>query len=136
MGDRGQKSKLKAGQAGDQKDKPPCEYHSGKVNRQRRGQTSRRARGLPPFPVPRGFSPGDARGCAPCIKITLVSPFPAGEGGWGISFPFGEGGQKSKLKAGQAGDKKGKPPAGCVVRPLPQCRAGSAPGMQGAEPLA
>ena len=76
-------AKLKAGQAGDQKDKPPCEYHSGKVKRQRRGQAPRRVRGSPSFPVSRGFSPGDARGEAPCIKITLVSPFPAGEGGRG-----------------------------------------------------
>ena len=28
----------------------------------------RRVRGSPPSPVPRGFSPGDARGGAPCIK--------------------------------------------------------------------
>ena len=34
-------------------------------------------------PVPPGFSSGDARGGAPCMKKTLVSPFPAGEGGWG-----------------------------------------------------
>ena len=39
-------------------------------------------------------------------KITLVSPFPTGEGGWG------DGGQKARLKAGAAGDKEGKPPAG------------------------
>ena len=65
-GKGGQKGKQKAGQAGDQKDKLPCEYHSGKVKRQRRG----------------------------------------------------------------------KSPAGRVVRPLSQCRAGSAPGMQGAKPLA
>ena len=40
-GDRGQKGKQKAGSAGDQKDKPPCEYHSGKVKRQRRGKPRR-----------------------------------------------------------------------------------------------
>ena len=38
-------------------------------------------------------------------EITLVSPFPAGEGG------RGDRGQRRKLKAGLAGGKKGKPPA-------------------------
>ena len=37
-------------------------------------------------------------------EITLVSPFPAGEGG------RGDRGQESKLKAGSAGDKESKPP--------------------------
>ena len=91
-----------------------------------------------PAPVPPGFSPGDARGEAPCIRKQKISPFPLGRGagGWG---------QQSKLKAGLAGDKQGKPPtgdsggkvsrqptgqaplppAGCVVRPLP-------PGTRGA----
>ena len=58
-----------------------------------------------PAPVPPGFSPGDARGEAPCIRKLKISPFPGGEersasAGGGISFPFGEGGQKIKLKAG------------------------------------
>ena len=54
-------------------------------------------------------------------KITLVSPFPLGRGsgGWG---------QKSKLKAGATGNQEGKPPGGRVIRPLPQCRPGSAAG--------
>ena len=47
----------------------------------------------------RPFSPGDARGEAPCIRKIKISP-----------FPFGEGGQKSKLKAGAAGNKESKPP--------------------------
>ena len=57
----------------------------------------------PHFPVPRGFSRGDARGAAPCMKKTLVSPFPPGRGsgGWG---------QETKLKAGFAGDRTGTPP--------------------------
>ena len=42
-------------------------------------------------------------------EITLVTPFPTGEGGWG------DGGQKGKQKAGQAGDKKGKPPAAFAI---------------------
>ena len=42
-------------------------------------------------------------------EITLVSPFPTGEGGWE------DRGQKSKLKAGAAGDKEGKPPPGTTA---------------------
>ena len=50
-----------------------------------------------------GFSPGNARGEAPCIRKLKVSPFPPGRGlgGWG---------QNQKPKAGTAGDKEGKPP--------------------------
>ena len=40
------------------------------------------------------------------MKITLISPFPAGEGG------LGDRGKENKLKAGAAGDKESKPPAG------------------------
>ena len=38
-----------------------------------------------PAPVPPGFSPGDARGEAPCIRKLKISPFPPGRGsgGWG-----------------------------------------------------
>ena len=60
-----------------------------------------------PFPVGfaanYGFSHGNARGEAPCIRKLKVSPFPPGRGlgGWG---------QQSKLKARAAGDKEGKPP--------------------------
>ena len=60
-------AKLKAGQAGDQKDKPPCEYHSGKVNRQRRGQAPPGAGDASSQRRP-GSAPGDARGGAPCMK--------------------------------------------------------------------
>ena len=52
------------------------------------------------------FNAGDARGEAPCMKKTLVSPFPGGEGG------SGGWGQEGKLKARQAGNKEGKPPLG------------------------
>ena len=55
-------------------------------------------------------------------KINLESPpSPEGKGVGGM-------GRQSKLKAGQTGDKECKPPAGRVVRPLPQCRPGSAAG--------
>ena len=52
-----------------------------------------------------GFSSGDARGEAPCIRKLKVSPFPPGRGlgGWG---------RQRQLTAGAAGDKEGKPPCG------------------------
>ena len=83
-----------AGRTGAAWVQPPAGYHSGKVSWQPTGTSPRRARGSPPFPVPPGFSPGDARGEAPCMKKTLVSPFPGGEGG------RGDRGQESKPKAG------------------------------------
>ena len=75
---------------------PPEQVHGGTTRRE-------------PIPVGfaanHGFSPGDARGKAPCIRKLKISPFPPGRGsgGWG---------QQSKLKAGLAGDKEGTPPAG------------------------
>ena len=80
-------------------------------------------------------------------EITLVSPFPAGEGG------RGDRGQGSKLKAGQGGDKEGTFPAGysggktsrrpvghaprrASGSPLLPVPLGFSPGMQGAKPLA
>ena len=121
---------------------------------QRQGQPATRKARPPPgawfaplFPCRFRLSPGDARGEAPCIRKQKISPFPSGRGagGWG---------KERKLKAGLTGDKEGKPPlrllerqgqpatrkarplAGRVVRPLHQCRLGSALGMQGAKPLA
>ena len=64
----GAESKRKAGAAGDKEGKPP----PGTANARR----ARNAGDTPPLsllqrqvePVPRGFSPGDARGEAPCMK--------------------------------------------------------------------
>ena len=88
------------------------------------------------------------RGRNPRRNKLIVSPFPTGEGG------RGDRGQESKLTARLAGEEKGKPPlrvpewqgrqatarlrppAGCRIGRASQCRAGSAPGMQGAKPLA
>ena len=65
---------------------------------------------------------GDARGAAPCMKITLISPFPGGEGG------RGDRGQESKLKAGAGGaTKKASPPSISHSGKDSQCRRGSAP---------
>ena len=64
---------------------PPAGYHSGKVCRQPAGQVPRQRVIRAPAPVPPGFSPGDARGEAPCIRKQKISPFPPGRGsgGWG-----------------------------------------------------
>ena len=106
------------------------------------------------------LSPRDARGEAPCIRKLKTPPSPEGKsalrarvGGWG---------QKSKPKAGLAGDKEGTSPAGQRQGKVSQrgrklfqespgaslsppgtfsagsanTASGSAPGMQGAKPLA
>ena len=54
--------------------------------------------------MPRPAKCWGCKGRSPLHEITLVSPFPAGEGGWG------DRGQQRKLTAGAAGDQKGKPP--------------------------
>ena len=61
----------------------------------RPGQAPAGRRIPPTFSAASRPSPGDARGEAPCIKITLVSPFPTGEGGWGI------GGKKANQRQGR-----------------------------------
>ena len=53
------------------------------------------------------FSPGDARGGAPCIRKLKISPFPAGEGGWGIG-----GRIKAKGRGQQAARRASPPPGG------------------------
>ena len=55
-------------------------------------------------PVPRGFSHGNARGEAPCIRKLKVSPFPLGRGA-------GDGGNKASQRQGQQATKKASPPA-------------------------
>ena len=65
------------------------------------------------------------RGCkgrSPLHKITLDSPFPSGEGGWG------DRGQEKKLKVRSAGDKEGKPHAGQRQRRFSPRRPGFSPG--------
>ena len=100
------------------------------------------------------LSPGDARGEAPCIRKLKIPPFPGGEGGWG------DGGRKASQKQGWQATRKARPPPGngkvsqrggelfqespgASLSPPGTCSAGSAnaasgsaPGMQGAKPLA
>ena len=69
------------------------------------------------FAANRGYSLGDARGEAPCIKKPLSSPFPPGRalcerGQGGYPSPSGKGGQENKLKARSAGDRNRHAPSG------------------------
>ena len=67
------------------------------------------------FAANRGFSPGNARGEAPCIRKLKISPFPAGEGGWG------DRGQEIKLKAGAADNPNRRAPSPLLTeKPTPQ----------------
>ena len=102
----GQKIKLKAGIAGDQKGKPPL-AHRQPPHPPRRPGTS-----PPPqylfgwYCKRRKRSNAGVPGAKPPAKLTDSLPLPRrgrGAGGWG---------QKIKLKAGIAGDKEGKPPCG------------------------
>ena len=117
-------------------------HPSGTTNTRRPGDLP----GKPPFGhLQRRFSPcrfrlgrGDARGEAPCMKITLISPFPGGEGGQG------DGGKKANQRQGwqatkkvnhplgttntrRPGDLPGKPPAGHHSGWDSQCRRGTPP---------
>ena len=80
-----------------------------------------------------GSARGDARGEAPCMKITLISPFPPGRG------DGGDGGSKASQRQGwqatnrashplgtanarRSGDLPDKPPAGHLQRRFSPCR--------------
>ena len=52
--------------------------------------------------VPFGFSPGDARGEAPCIRKQKISPFPGGEGYPPSPLPGGKGETKAFFMQGAA----------------------------------
>ena len=85
-----------------------------------RDKAPRRVPGRQLQSVPRGFSPGDARGGAPCMKITLVSPFPLGRGGRGI-------GVKNLLYDRKNRRGRTQPPAGNHNGRSSRCRAGARP---------
>ena len=74
----GQESKQKAGLAGGKAGKPPLGTIAAGAIRQPEKPAPRRVPAPQVQPMPPGFSPGDARGGAPCMKKTLVPPFPPG----------------------------------------------------------
>ena len=91
----GQKSKLKGGLAGNQPGTPPAGHRDAPLTPPCKGHAPRRARGSPPSPVPRPAQPRGCKGRSPLHKITLVSPFPTGEGGRGDILPLRGRGAKS-----------------------------------------
>ena len=76
-----------------------------------------------------GSAPGMQGAEAPCIRKLKISPFPAGEGGWGDRG-------KKKGKAGETSGKQSKPPPGGANAGRASAAPHPAPGMQGAKPLA
>ena len=99
----GAESKLKAGEAGDKEGKPPP-ADSGTA----RSAGNQPSKPPPPEPVFHKKSlcrPGSARGCkgrSPLHKITLVSPFPGGEGGRGDGGRIEAKGKGSRRQRRQA----------------------------------
>ena len=73
------------------------------------GGTTRREPIPVGFAANHGFSPGDARGKAPCIRKLKISPFPGGEGG------RGDGGSKVNQRQGRQATKKARPPLGTAA---------------------
>ena len=103
-GGMGEKSKLKAGLAGDKDGKPPAGHLLGRFCKCRRRSNA-----------------GDARGGAPCIRKQKISPFPGGEGGQGgYPSPSGKGGKKAAKERNRPATKKASPPKKQKER-SPQC---------------
>ena len=73
------------------------------------------------FAANHGFSPGDARGEAPCMKKPWSPPAPPGKGVGGI------GGRKVNQRQGWQARRKASPPAGAGT-------AGAAGGKEGKPP--
>ena len=71
-----------------------------------------------------------AGGEAPGEIMKKISPFPAGEGGWG------NGGRKANKRQGWQAAKQESPPPGSCAAGSARAASGSVPGMQGAKPLA
>ena len=83
----------------------------------------RRKNGRKRFParVPPGLRSRGSGGGSPRRNKVKVSPFPAGEGGWG------DRGQESKLKAGAADNPNRRTPAGQRQRPPKPTRKKASP---------
>ena len=89
----------------------PVGDSDGRVIRQRRGKPPTRCRIAPPAPAPPGFSPGDARGEAPCIRKPKNSPFPGGEER-SASAGRGDRGKKFMMRQAQPATKTATPHRG------------------------
>ena len=110
----GKESTLKAGSAGDQKGKPPpCAPPTPQPPRAAGDKPPLGAWFAPLLRCPLRFSPGDARGEAPCIRKFKISPFPPGRGIGGM-------GARKQAKGRIGGQPKRHAPAGTgAARQLP-----------------
>ena len=105
-GDGGKRERSRRGRRAAKQASPPSGFRKGIVIRRPPGQAPRRVPQWQGQPVPPGFSPGDARGEAPCIRKPKNLPLPRrgrGLGGWG---------RKSYDTAGKAGAAGHSHPAG------------------------
>ena len=82
-GDGGDKANQRQGWQATKKARPPLETAAARSAGNQPGKPPAGRVIRAPAPVPPGFSPGDARGEAPCIRKQKISPFPRGEGGRG-----------------------------------------------------
>ena len=98
-------------------------------NWRRRRLTPRSNTGLAGRASAARVQPRGCKGRSPLHENNLSPPLPAGKGGGGI-------GAKNLLYGRKNRRGRTQPPAGNHNGRSSQCRAGSAPGMQGAKPLA
>ena len=126
----GQERKLTAGLAGDQKGKPPCGFRNGNVSRRPAGQAPQRAPTPQVQPVP---LPAQARGCKGRSPRRHR-----------LDLPRGRGPSQTPPSLATDSSISPGPPSpwlptllnGKRFLPFLRRTIGSAPGMQGAEPLA
>ena len=120
---------IKARQAGDRGGKPPLGTIAAGAIRQPKPPAPRRRVSRHPSPVPPGFSPRGCKGRSPLHKITLVSPFPGGEGG------RGDGGKKAAKVRNRPATKTASPPPAREPPPLPSVARVQPRGCKGRSPL-
>ena len=118
----GKKRKVKAGAAGGKAGKPPSGFRKGIVIRRPPGQTPRRVPQWQGQPVPPGFSPGDARGEAPCIRKPKNLPLPRRGRGVG-----GDGGEKAMIRQAKQARQDTATPPGKRGGRVSRCRLPSPP---------
>ena len=92
------------------------------TNRPRPARPPAWRRIAPPAPAPPGFSLGDARGEAPCIRKPKISPFPPGRGAGGYPSPSGKGGAEKQAKGRVGEQPKRQAPIGYLFCRFSPCR--------------
>ena len=143
----GKKRKVKAGAAGGKAGKPPSGFRKGIVIRRPPGQTPRRVPQWKGQPMPLPAQPRGCKGRSPLHKKTKKSPpSPEGKGrgmGEKEKGQGGGGGRQSRQAPQRIPERHSHPattransPQGATVERSANAASGSAPGMQGAKPLA